>query len=42
MCPRLVTLSGMVMRVRLVHSSNAQEPMLVTLLGIVTSLRLVH
>ena len=31
----LVTLSGIVMLVRLVHPSNASSPMLVTLSGIV-------
>ena len=36
----LSTLSGIVTLVRLVQSSNAQEPMLVTLSGIVTLVRL--
>ena len=38
----LVTLSGIVTEVRLVHSLNALLPMVVTLSGIVTEVRLVH
>ena len=38
----LVTLSGMVMLVRLEQSRNAPPPMLVTLLGIVMLFRPVH
>jgi hypothetical protein len=38
----LVTLLGIVIDVRLVQFSNAQEPMLVTLLGIVIDVRLVQ
>ena len=40
--PMLVTLSGIVTLVRLVHQENARSPMLVTLLGIVTLVRLVQ
>ena len=40
--PMLITLSGIVTLVRLLHSSNADFPMLVTLSGIVTLVRLVH
>ena len=37
--PMLVTLSGMVMEVRLVQCSKASLPMVVTLLGMVTEVR---
>ena len=40
--PMLVTLSGIVMFVRLVQSEKALPPMLVTLSGIVILVRLVH
>ena len=38
----LVTLLGMVMDVRPLHSENAPSPMLVTLLGMVTEVRLLQ
>ena len=38
----LVTLSGMVMLVRLVHKANASPPMVVTLSGMVILVRLVQ
>ena len=38
----LVTLSGIVMLVKLVQSENAESPILVTLSGIVTLVKLVH
>ena len=38
----LVTLSGMVMLLRLVQSENAEEPMLVTLSGMMTEVRLLQ
>ena len=40
--PMVVTLSGIVMLVRLAQSKNAPSPMLVTLLGIATLVRLVQ
>jgi len=38
----LVTLSGMMMLVRLLHFSNARFPMLVTLSGMMALVRLLH
>jgi hypothetical protein len=38
----LVTLSGMVMEVRLLHPQNAASPMLVTLSGMVIEVRPPH
>ena len=38
----VVTLSGIVTLVRLVHSLNAEPPMVVTLSGIVTLVRLLQ
>ena len=40
--PILVTLSGTVTEVRLVHAENASFPMLVTLFGMVTEVRFVQ
>ena len=37
--PMLVTLSGIVMDVKLVQPENAEPPMLVTLSGIVTAVK---
>ena len=40
--PMLVTLSGIVIEVKLVHHENTLSPMLVTLSGIVIEVKPVH